>query len=358
MLCKRSRKPSTSLSWLAPGSVSRAASPTSDPKMASMLWQTTWDWICPMQSRSSTWTSSDPTPCHSSALLRRSSKVAPILLINCSSLPMAPSTMCEDRSFTPSPTHRFLRRLHDQNQLLRVYSQNVDGLEAAAGVTNVIQCHGTLATSSCMSCDYTVDTSAALQSCQRDGVIPRCPHCIHGILKPNITFFGETLQDATRHALPLDRNKADLVLVMGTSLQVSPVADIPVYLNAVPQILVNMQSVRPRRSLAHRGFDVECLGPSDAIVEYLITAMDGRVSPSPTHMHAPNRHCFEGCHVLDDVPTAEHPQSPPDAFHCDECNQPIVDARFSCTSCFDFDLCSTCRKSTSHPHAMRPATSE
>ncbi|ETV92535.1 hypothetical protein, variant 2 [Aphanomyces invadans] len=221
----------------------------------------------------------------------------------------------KDRSFTPSPTHRFLRRLHDQNQLLRVYSQNVDGLEAAAGVTNVIQCHGTLATSSCMSCDYTVDTSAALQSCQRDGVIPRCPHCIHGILKPNITFFGETLQDATRHALPLDRNKADLVLVMGTSLQVSPVADIPVYLNAVPQILVNMQSVRPRRSLAHRGFDVECLGPSDAIVEYLITAMDGRVSPSPTHMHAPNRHCFEGCHVLDDVPTAEHPQSPPDAFH-------------------------------------------
>ncbi|ETV92544.1 hypothetical protein, variant 13 [Aphanomyces invadans] len=116
----------------------------------------------------------------------------------------------KDRSFTPSPTHRFLRRLHDQNQLLRVYSQNVDGLEAAAGVTNVIQCHGTLATSSCMSCDYTVDTSAALQSCQRDGVIPRCPHCIHGILKPNITFFGETLQDATRHALPLDRNKVGL----------------------------------------------------------------------------------------------------------------------------------------------------
>ncbi|RHZ41442.1 hypothetical protein DYB31_016589, partial [Aphanomyces astaci] len=148
-------------------------------------------------------------------------------------------------SFTPSLTHRFLRRLQDQHQLLRVYSQNVDGLEAAAGVTN-----------------------------------------------------------------------ADLVLVMGTSLQVSPVADIPVYLNAVPQILINMESVTPKGKLGFRGFDIECLGPCDVIVEYFMAALDGNTSvlSPPMHVHPPNRYCFDGCH-LNDVATEEGAPPSIDSFH-------------------------------------------
>ncbi|ETV69722.1 hypothetical protein, variant 2 [Aphanomyces astaci] len=221
------------------------------------------------------------------------------------------------KSFTPSLTHRFLRRLQDQHQLLRVYSQNVDGLEAAAGVTNVIQCHGTLTTSSCMSCGYALDTTTALQRCKGSkDHIPKCPQCNDGILKPDITFFGEALHDATRHALPVDRTQADLVLVMGTSLQVSPVADIPVYLNAVPQVLINMESVTPKGKLGFRGFDIECLGPCDVIVEYFMAALDGNASvlSSPMHVHPPNRYCFDGCH-LDDVATEEGAPPSIDSFH-------------------------------------------
>ncbi|KAF0709117.1 hypothetical protein AaE_012974 [Aphanomyces astaci] len=103
---------------------------------------------------------------------------------------------------------------------------------------------------------------------------------------------------------------------MGTSLQVSPVADIPVYLNAVPQVLINMESVTPKGKLGFRGFDIECLGPCDVIVEYFMAALDGNASvlSSPMHVHPPNRYCFDGCH-LDDVATEEGAPPSIDSFH-------------------------------------------
>ncbi|GLE07232.1 hypothetical protein PINS_up017255, partial [Pythium insidiosum] len=127
----------------------------------------------------------------------------------------------------PSTTHFFLKSLQDKGMLLRLYSQNIDGLEEVAGVTKYIPCHGSFAWSSCMRCKARVRTQSVLPVIQA-GVIPTCSELnCRGVLKPEVTFFGEILSDSVSTSITKDRLEADLILVLGTSLKVSPVAEIP-----------------------------------------------------------------------------------------------------------------------------------
>ncbi|KAF0726568.1 hypothetical protein Ae201684_015193 [Aphanomyces euteiches] len=245
----------------------------------------------------------------------------------------------QGKTYEPSLTHRFLRMLQERKQLLRVYSQNIDALEEAAGVDPVIQCHGTLAISACMSCRKETPTADLFQEAKIE--IPRCT--CGGILKPKITFFGEQLADVTRDSLAYDRMHADLLLVMGTSLQVSPVADIPAFLQGIPQVLVNMQSVKPKKHLV--GFDLECLGKCDAIVSYLMAKLDmtSDVTIDEPHFHSPNRYCFESCHFQGSEIIQQPPSPHEDAFHCDGCSEPITKTRFSCSYDIESDAIIGCQ---------------
>ena len=68
-------------------------------------------------------------------------------------------------SFLPNPlrpslSHQFISLLESKNKLQRNYSQNVDGVENLAGITRVIQCHGSIDTSTCLRCGYTVPTDS------------------------------------------------------------------------------------------------------------------------------------------------------------------------------------------------------
>ncbi|RLN54124.1 hypothetical protein BBJ29_009431 [Phytophthora kernoviae] len=194
----------------------------------------------------------------------------------------------------PSPTHRFLRLLQDKKKLLRVYTQNIDGLEEAAGVTKCIPCHGSFAWSACMRCKKRVPTSELMPVIQA-GVIPTCsePNC-RGVLKPEITFFGEILADKVSTTITKDRLQADLLLVIGTSLKVAPVMEIPGYLPAhIPQVVINKTALKKKKlkskQLSAAGklsrmssnrtdqdaagdeedFDLSLLGECDDIVRYI-----------------------------------------------------------------------------------------
>lgn len=179
----------------------------------------------------------------------------------------------------PSTTHRFLKLLQDKHKLLRLYSQNIDGLEDAAGVTKCIPCHGSFAWSSCMRCKLRVPTSS-LMDVIRAGVIPTCSNddC-RGVLKPDITFFGELLSDHVSTSVTKDRLQADLLLVIGTSLKVSPVAEIPGFLPShIPQVVINKTALKKKKlktnnkkpaAGASREFDLTLLGDCDEIVEQI-----------------------------------------------------------------------------------------
>ena len=64
-----------------------------------------------------------------------------------------------------SPLHSFIKLLQDKNKLLRNYTQNIDNLESYAGIhkENLIQCHGSFATASCITCGYKVDGEIIFQ---------------------------------------------------------------------------------------------------------------------------------------------------------------------------------------------------
>jgi len=224
-----------------------------------------------------------------------------------------------------SPTHRFIRLLQDKGKLLTNYSQNIDNLEARAGIhpDKLVQCHGSFATASCVKCSHKVPGEEIFPDV-RAGKIPRCRKCALGsrptknssrtslsgssrkrkvakdgtekkprrrpgdfdsnsdsefdvpvdddissssvgVMKPDITFFGEKLPDEFGDRLAnRDRHEVDLCVVIGTSLKVAPVSEVVSFLPPrVPQIYIS------RTPVGHVNFDVDLLGDCDVVVAEL-----------------------------------------------------------------------------------------
>jgi NAD-dependent SIR2 family protein deacetylase len=79
------------------------------------------------------------------------------------------------KEIRPSPSHLFLSMLHEQKQLLRVYTQNIDGLEEVAGIPTkkVVYAHGSLGWAQCMKCKSKVDSVVIAQEME-EGQVPLC----------------------------------------------------------------------------------------------------------------------------------------------------------------------------------------
>ena len=182
-------------------------------------------------------------------------------------------------SIEPGPSHKFLASLDRQQKLLRVYTQNIDSLEVLAGVRSekLVYAHGSLSNATCTKCRATYSASD-IASDVKLGRVPLChrprskkaklltsslsgggtlteqstkctppaqQHSMRlrrssstkptyddncelsvmqglcgGVIKPNVTFFGEKLDNVVGRSLEKDYEKADALLVMGTSLSV------------------------------------------------------------------------------------------------------------------------------------------
>jgi NAD-dependent protein deacetylase/lipoamidase len=125
----------------------------------------------------------------------------------------------------PNPAHAALAELEERGMLQAVITQNIDRLHRRAGSKQVIEVHGSIATSSCTTCGcrYPLDEVEALF--EEDGVAT-CRGCL-GKVKPDVVLFGELLpESAMRRAQDLCAN-ADLLICVGSSLEVFPVAGLP-----------------------------------------------------------------------------------------------------------------------------------
>jgi NAD-dependent deacetylase len=126
----------------------------------------------------------------------------------------------------PNPAHHALATLERAGLLQAVITQNIDRLHARAGSRELIEVHGTIAHSSCLRCRarYPLADVRARQAADPQG-IPRCD--CERPLKPDVVLFGEYLPvDAITRAQAL-ASGADLMLCIGSSLEVYPVADLP-----------------------------------------------------------------------------------------------------------------------------------
>ncbi|BES81911.1 NAD-dependent protein deacetylase [Pyrodictium abyssi] len=127
----------------------------------------------------------------------------------------------------PNPAHYAIARLEELGIVKSVITQNIDGLHQAAGSRRVIELHGNLRWARCMSCGRRVPLDEAVSEA-REGRLPRCPVC-GGLLKPDAVFFGEPLPEEALEEAFREARRADLVLVVGSSLSVYPAAYIPEY---------------------------------------------------------------------------------------------------------------------------------
>jgi NAD-dependent deacetylase len=128
----------------------------------------------------------------------------------------------------PSIVHTVLGELEKQGYLKALITQNIDLLHQKKKKKKVIEVHGSPKIHYCLRCSgirMGFDEAAAIVHA---GEMPKCPKCGR-VLKPAITFFGESLPaDALREAVS-ESQKADLMLVLGTSLTVYPAASMPDY---------------------------------------------------------------------------------------------------------------------------------
>jgi NAD-dependent deacetylase len=122
----------------------------------------------------------------------------------------------------PNDGHRALAELEKRGWIRAVVTQNVDGLHERAGSREVVEVHGSLREAQCVRCGVRVPMADALEQLP----LPACPECLE-VLKPGVVMFGELLPpDAIEKAQRL-AGEADLLLVVGSSLAVHPVAGLP-----------------------------------------------------------------------------------------------------------------------------------
>jgi NAD-dependent protein deacetylase/lipoamidase len=126
----------------------------------------------------------------------------------------------------PNGAHLALVELERRGLVDAVVTQNIDQLHRMAGTRELVEVHGSIASSSCLDCGqtYPLEEVRARQAAEHDGV----PRCTCGEpLKPDVVLFGEMLPVAAiERAYELARN-ADVLLCVGSSLEVFPVAELP-----------------------------------------------------------------------------------------------------------------------------------
>jgi len=126
----------------------------------------------------------------------------------------------------PNPAHIALAELEKAGRVQSVITQNIDALHHKAGSKNVIEMHGTLRTLSCTQCFQQVEANTYLKSFIEQGELPRCPAC-NGLMKPDVILFGEQLPQQAWYDAQRECRQCDLILVAGSSLEVLPVAGLP-----------------------------------------------------------------------------------------------------------------------------------
>lgn len=143
------------------------------------------------------------------------------------------------RQAAPNYAHRYLASLEQRGRLAGVITQNIDGLHQSAGSQRVVEVHGHVRSGSCLDCTQSYSFDWVAGEARAKGAA-WCP--CGGPVKPDVVLFGEQLPPAMEEALRAIQD-ADLLLVLGTSLTVWPVAGLVPQASAwrVPVVMVNNQ---------------------------------------------------------------------------------------------------------------------
>ena len=132
----------------------------------------------------------------------------------------------------PNVIHKYLAKLEKEKKLEAIITQNIDGLHQKAGSKNVLEIHGSVYKNHCIDCGKSYSAEYVFNS----NGIPKCS--CGGIIKPDVVLYGEQLP--TSFVVAMDYiNKADLLIVAGTSLTVEPAASLVRMFDGKHLVIIN-----------------------------------------------------------------------------------------------------------------------
>jgi NAD-dependent protein deacetylase/lipoamidase len=168
----------------------------------------------------------------------------------------------------PNRAHTVLAELEAAGRLDAVITQNIDRLHTKAGSERVIEVHGSIATSSCTSCSASYPLESVGELFDEDG-IATCACCM-GKVKPDVVLFGELLPEAAMIEAQALCAGADVLLCVGSSLEVYPVAGLPeLTLSSGGQIAIVTHGPTPYDGEAAVRLDGDVVAELDRLVAAL-----------------------------------------------------------------------------------------
>ena len=144
------------------------------------------------------------------------------------------------RDARPNKAHRALAKLEAQDKLKAVITQNIDGLHQKAGSRTVHELHGSVMRNYCMKCHQFYDLDYIMDEYHCKGGVPICPVC-GGIIKPDVVLYEEPLDGDTIDKAVSAIQRADTLIIGGTSLVVYPAAGFVRYFRGNNLVLINKQ---------------------------------------------------------------------------------------------------------------------
>lgn len=139
------------------------------------------------------------------------------------------------RGIKPNITHLKLAELEKSGKRVSVITQNIDGLHEKAGSREIYNVHGTAYRNYCTACGRQFPADYIFESKE---AVPMCPECGRGMIRPDVTMYGEMLPRAFEDAMNV-LHKADLMIVAGTSLTVYPAANLITQYHGSNLVIIN-----------------------------------------------------------------------------------------------------------------------
>ena len=174
------------------------------------------------------------------------------------------------RDAMPNKGHLFFRNLYDQGKLIGLITQNIDGLHEKSGIPSdiIVNIHGNSLETVCLSCGFLIDSNEVYKQYMEDSEIPLCPEC-GGLLKPNTISFGQNLNTKDIERAENLSASCDLMIAVGSTLQVYPAAGFPqmAKMNGADLAIITLSST-PQNDMADVVIDLKISDFLDKLGDY------------------------------------------------------------------------------------------
>ena len=169
----------------------------------------------------------------------------------------------------PNEAHLALAELERRGLVRAVITQNIDRLHRLAGSERLIEVHGSIDRSVCMECGGKVSLDHVVKLLEADDGAPLCEACV-APLKPDVVLFGELLPERVLSEAQQLAMDADLMICVGSSLEVYPVAGLPAMTHgAGGRLVLITQGPTPYDSDAEVKLDGDVVGELNAVLAAL-----------------------------------------------------------------------------------------